>query len=125
MQPAIERAPRDLGVLCGIAAFATSFRFHLRNRPVYRSELEHKAPEVLTTPGASFLGRAGGCFRDRAAPIFCSNCIHIAHSRRCVKTEPPRITNDSGRLIGSGGGIRTPDLRVMSADGEVGVSLMF
>ncbi len=62
MQPAIERAPRDLGVLCGIAAFAASFRFHLRNRPVYKSELERKAPEVLTTPGASFFGSGGGVF---------------------------------------------------------------
>jgi len=43
--------------------------------------LNNKAPEVLTTPGASFLG--------------------------------------------SGGGIRTPDLRVMRADSEAGDLSMF
>ncbi len=49
----------------------------------------------------------------------------FVYNYRCVETEPPRITNDSGRLSGSGGGIRTPDLRVMSPELGVGDSLMF
>jgi hypothetical protein len=30
----------------------------------------------------------------------------LAYNRRCLKTELPKITNDPGRLSGSGGGIR-------------------
>ena len=68
-----------------------------------------KAPEALTTPGASFLGGGGGCcFRGCAAPISWLDCTHFAHSRRCVKTGPPRITNDSGRLLVAGEGFEPP-----------------
>jgi len=64
--------------------------------PQARAQIE-KAPEVLTTPCASFLGSGGGI------------------------REQPSAAKASRRVVS----LATPDLRVMSADWEVGVSLMF
>jgi hypothetical protein len=57
----------------------------------------HGDIEVLTTPGALFLGSGGG-----------------------IREQPP-VAKASRRVAS----LATPDLRVMSADGEVGVFSMF